>query len=462
MRKFRDLPFALFFLGAGLLVILPATLLGKGGVYPLTKHADPTTGVYRDTTIPRGECAQCHLSHDATSPNPYALFQAYSTVGEKNSLCAASGCHAGTLGSWQGLSAYQNSAHGSVTGTGNIYPGTNYQATSCMNCHDPHGIPDGSGTAPFAKLLRKWAWGTGTGKSDEEFLCYGGGSGCHAQANSIPDSYGIFPSGVTISERFGYQTPQATASSSGSNHKVNTRHDINYYDQNTYNAGAKVECINCHNPHLATRTFSEGVQSWLVQPGNRYNAFTVRYRPSNTYRTKSYRSATTDLDPSFGQNLIDFVAFCLDCHDNTSTTDWPTGVSPGSTPTSNHPVNLGLAYLGVGGRANDQHGAVDGHGGNKGVLYYPYYGTAVGQSGEPAYAYAALPCTDCHDPHGSQNLYHLKETVRINGVTLGTGISVTVEQQWYYLCMTCHRHTGHTSVTPTSNCTGHHHTGARF
>ncbi|RMF87857.1 MAG: hypothetical protein D6736_11920, partial [Nitrospinota bacterium] len=35
-------------------------------------------------------------------------------------------------------------------------------------------------------------------------------------------------------------------------------------------------------------------------------------------------------------------------------------------------------------------------------------------------------------------LYHLKETVRINGVTLGTGISVSVEYQFYYLCLSCH------------------------
>lgn len=448
-----------FLLLSGALFFLPEIIIGKGGVYPLTKHADPVTGVRRDTTLPRGDCAQCHTSHDATSPNPYTLFQSYYTVSDKNSLCATSGCHATSLASWQGLPAYDSSAHGSVATSGNIYPGTNYQATSCVTCHDPHGTPDGGGAAPIAKLLRVWAWGAGTTKSDEELLCYGGGAGCHAQANPIPDSYGLYPGGVTISERFSSQVPQARASSSGSDHKVNPHHDINYYDQNTYNAGAKLECINCHNPHIATQTFIEGVQSWLAQPSNRFNAFTTRYRKTNSFRGQSYQSVVTDLDPSFGQNLIDFVAFCLECHDNASPTDWPAGVAPGLTPPTNHPLNIARSYLGVGGKADDRHGAVKGVGGDKGILYYPYYGAAVDQSGEPANAYAAMPCTDCHDPHGSRNLYHLKETIRIKGVTLKSGIGVTVEGQWYDLCIACHRLTKHRPVTATTNCGSCHYHG---
>lgn len=460
---------------AAALLALPIPLLAKGGVYSATRHADPVAGVLRDPNYARGECVHCHTPHGGAAPNPYNLFQAYTTVGEKNALCATGGCHAVSSGTWQGLAAYDSSAHGSVLSPANVYPGTNYAPASCMNCHDPHGVPDGSGAAPFAKHLRMWAWGTGTGKSDEEQLCYGGGTGCHAQANSIPDSYGIYPTGVNVSERFSYATPRATATSSGSDHLVNPRHDIGYDDQNTYNVGAKVECINCHNPHIAARTFQEGIRSWLAQPSDRTAAFTVRYRPTNTYAGRSYRTGATDLDPSFGQNLLDFVAFCLGCHDNTSTADWPAGVRPGNTPVRNHPLNMLEAYLAA--RGGDQHGNGDGTGSNNGVLCFPYQGSAPGQCPDSGGAnptdtrttpVAALPCTDCHDPHGSRSLYHLKDTIRINGVTLthtaspGMTVNVTVEQQWYSFCLTCHKWLGHPSQTPTSNCSGHHHGGGRY
>jgi hypothetical protein len=448
-------------LSAAVLLGLPIAVLAAGGVFSLTAHGSTTTGAFREPSIPRGECDQCHTLHSVSGTgNPYALFQAYTTAADKNAVCAS--CHALPAGSWPGLAAYSASAHGSITGSGNVYPGTGYDATSCMNCHDPHGVRDASSAtlAPFSRLLRVWA-GAGTApnttsaRSNEEQLCYGGGAGCHAFSNAKPDSYGSPGPIGGILERFTSGT--ATATSPASGHRANTRHDIGFQDQTAYNAGARIECVNCHNPHTDATTFQENVRSWLAQPSNRQAPFTVRYRPTNAYQARGY-AAGADLDPTFGQTMPDFVAFCLDCHDNTSVADWPSGVAPGSTPGTNHPLNIGLAYLGIGGVAQDKHGALP-YEGTYGALRYPYFGTP-GQSGRPSFAYAAMPCTDCHDPHGSRNLYHLKETIRIDGVTLGSDIVLTGDQ-WYRFCLTCHvLNAAHPAVTETSACGGCHVHGA--
>ena len=48
----------LFGLALLVLLSLPVYVIATGGVFSLTKHGDPTTGVQRDTALPRGDCAQ--------------------------------------------------------------------------------------------------------------------------------------------------------------------------------------------------------------------------------------------------------------------------------------------------------------------------------------------------------------------------------------------------------------------
>jgi predicted CXXCH cytochrome family protein len=71
-----------------LLLAGSVVVLGKGGVYTLTRHGDPGTGVVRTPDWPRGDCAQCHVAHDGASPNAFALF-----APNTNALCYTSGCH---------------------------------------------------------------------------------------------------------------------------------------------------------------------------------------------------------------------------------------------------------------------------------------------------------------------------------------------------------------------------------
>src|SRR3972149_568956 len=80
------------------LISLPVLVIATGGVFSLTKHGDPATGVQRNAALPRGDCAQCHVSH---SGQAFALFTANS-----NGLCMSS-CSINISGA---LSAYQGPA----------------------------------------------------------------------------------------------------------------------------------------------------------------------------------------------------------------------------------------------------------------------------------------------------------------------------------------------------------------
>lgn len=110
-----------------------------------------------------------------------------------------------------------------------------------------------------------------------------------------------------------------------------------------------------------------------------------------------------DGDAAGSPNGIDF---CISCHNG----ETPAGVGP--VPEYGLNGNkLGDAYMSV---HSHGYGFAKGTGSRPGfdwnaTLKAPYF-----------YGMGPLPCTECHDPHGSSNVYHLKEN--INGQT---GLRVT-------------------------------------
>jgi predicted CXXCH cytochrome family protein len=101
------------------------------------------------------------------------------------------------------------------------------------------------------------------------------------------------------------------------------------------------------------------------------------------------------------------TTFCNTCHDNNP----PAGVLMGTTP----PPNIATSAI------NDYHGDYKG---TKGTLLPPY---AIGAD--------RLACDDCHEPHGNNNLYHIREQVNSVG---GISLTQTNGQDAKPFCQACH------------------------
>ncbi len=219
---------------AGLTVVslgIPVSLVAKGGVYSHTKHADPTTGAFRDADYQRGECSQCHVQHDGSAPNAFALF-----APNANSLCYTSGCHSATSANaiFQGQALYEATLH--ATRTSMVWPGPDGSVDpaapaarpsgdwgKCVNCHDPHGYNmDGTGLIPSLVVSR------------EEKLCYV----CHDGSPASQNVRGEFAKA--------YVHPIAT---SGKHSAAEGGSPSAYGATPTNNRHA--ECADCHNPHVA-------------------------------------------------------------------------------------------------------------------------------------------------------------------------------------------------------------------
>jgi len=470
-------------------------------LYNATKHALTeathanvtwTAGAY-ENEYQGGYCLNCHNPHgtnyspslDTTYLESFADYQ----KDYQNQLCYD--CHVddkvpASNYSYRGKDPYIASGHGESADDGNVWPTSadtggglwtgGAEATQCINCHNPHGRNRGDGTAAFDYLLLRWAWDNPTNKSDEEYLCYGTStgnsksSGCHSVAYTYTNAGtgGFYGSDVSLNiwDLFNPGTVYEDGAVA-SNALINQRHDISCDDQNQYNAGAKIECDDCHNPHINTSDYDlVNGKSRVAIPANQpIDNFIEKYNTINTYTysgggTYNYYYAAGDADPTFGQDMPDFVSYCLACHDNPNV---PSDVSYGDTGET---ANIAYTYfIGGGGMGGglDKHGRGDGSGAggpmDKGSLKTPY---------DSANTYASLNCTDCHEPHGSESLYHLKNQVVINGTMMSVAAGSSVVSDGYYgaaygnidsgWCTFCHNNVsdhGGGGTKPCSQCHSH-------
>ncbi len=330
------------------------------------------------------------LPDSVSAGDPYVLKETgtgdgYLTNQPMASLCfqchsfPATGSHFTSANAlWPGGQYGSDYAYTDATGTEVWPPGRSGGVTnqplpsslvgSCLNCHWPHGWPDGNG-GKYPRLTVDL----------EERLCYT----CHDGNPASTDVRTHFETSNWVTAAAGWY----------SNPNLNSHHDVNDADQSI--SGAKIECVNCHDPHRVTPT------NRLVSDPDPSDGRVPA--PDQTWSGSDYQSE-----------------WCLDCHDGT--------FSPDVTPPSNQLMDIRGTYL----REENKH-------------------TKPGGRSKKGNWRTPLPCTACHDPnHKSTNLFQLREVVLdVDGTPLpsdcGPGYRVidnnSTDQTvngWCW-CNTCHQ-----------------------
>ncbi|KKL26092.1 hypothetical protein LCGC14_2398740, partial [marine sediment metagenome] len=320
---------------------------------------------------------------NGTTNNNDPVRYAFDSVYEDNNPASTLDYYA-----YQGADKYNQSAHGSTTNLNTRWPdsaetgsgiGTGgATAGECINCHNPHGKKDENGK-PFPKMLQ----------DKEEDFCFT----CHDKPeNSVR--------GISIKERFTIADSTITYNLDNLLSRRSARHSVTDED------GPKTECTSCHNPHL------NNAQDKVIDPDN-----------------KSVNFTDTMTDPVSREEIMDINGFCLKCHDKRLTlTPLPSKHDYGVVPINYNNNFHGNAeatglYRPIGGASNPE---ID-----RDIAYGPM---------KPPYKRGMdpLPCTTCHDEHGSSNVLHFKEEV--NGQTVNIR-KLIPNSGWEPLCQACHEPT---------------------
>lgn len=384
-----------------LLLSLPAAIIATGGVYSLTKHGDPNTGVQRDVNLPRGDCAQCHASH---SGQPFALFTA-----NTNGLCYTSGCHnlVSTVGIYQAPSLYDVSSHATNT----VWPGSDASVDGsaplakpsgdsgkCINCHDPHGYNrDGTGLIPSMAFSR------------EDKLCVV----CHdgSPASDVKSQFNkTYKHPISTSAK---HTASENTSAAYAFTPTNNRHS---------------ECVDCHNAHVAKREGSPRINTPPDAPNTMRGVSRVSVSngiagsvPVYTYRGPS------DTSPPFAEYEV-----CFKCH--SSWTTRPAGQ-----------VDLALLF----NSNNPSYHPVEAAGKNTKINANSFVNSWAADK--------MMYCSHCHSnndpnplvrgPHGSAY-----DNILMNNYPSGSSSRTMATNE---LCFNCHRYDTYANNNATSTIKGY-------
>jgi hypothetical protein len=334
---------------------------------------------------------------------------------------------------------YGGSAHGNVsygvnlsTATCENWPGGICTTGSCAHCHDTFD-PDICSEDIYGLMLFASNDSPGSQTDNFCFQCHKG-SGSVQVGGLVNYTYSKnFGGGaVTFTNIYDAFNP-LTGVTPSSHNLADIQNFIAGHHDFTTETNA---CLACHHNHLAQRNYpviptaAGGVKTAIrrpthndVDPGNLWgdeNASTSGYYELTSeviaahgllYQAPYYETGST-YEPagdttSDGSNLPNIITFCLDCHSHSNVYSTERG------------RNLRVIDW-----TATQHGKS--HQG----------GTAVGATIAPYtdhnYDYI-LVCTDCHEPHGSENEWLLRTT--INGKD---NIIVTGDGEWSAVCEACH------------------------
>lgn len=349
---------------------------------------------------------------------------------------------------------YLNSAHGNSTyGVKRASTSAQgYVRGNCAHCHEQHPSADGSTSAsaggdPSGNLLFADNYVTQT-----DGFCFK----CHTNSGSVQ-------SGI-VNRSYSYRAGNWSAdllnnvydafnTTGYSSHNLG---DIRTFISNQptwkYSSGAN-PCDACHNPHAvqgdpanagnSPKSSTGGLMLSLPsQHGSpvwglftaKMSGYTGQYQPTHRFGGLINGYEPDGSMITNGSNLTDFNTFCLDCHNNSNTIN---------------SAALGLVkkidWLGA-----DRHGIPTGNSPSA-KLNAPY-------TDKTSYV---LACTDCHEPHGSSNIYLTRKEVN-NGLVTVTGAQQSgAGSQWASLCERCHGNatvvgSAHHTIMGATPCTDCH------
>ncbi len=335
--------------------------------------------------------------------------------------------------------SYLDSAHGNPTNGVNRVDISlqGYSTGNCNHCHEQHGqidgnepVPEGGGPSVFGLFAANFNSLATPPYDESDNICFS----CHNDFGSVmqvtnynfAQTFGGYTGGgFSITSILDAFTPPP-----GTPHSQHNLSDVWNFSRATfpYFKDTSNPCTACHNPHSAKRnkanptdpTFtaiskpsdhnalwgddlSERMSNYTYQPPYMYNS-TGTYEPGGT--------ANHD-----GSKMPDYSSFCTDCHNETNTI-W-------STALGRDLYKFNWAVEKHGGGAAISGGMGGGGGGMGAALNAPYSQTLVGQY--------SLSCTDCHEPHGSSNVFLIRTAVNKRATTIPAG-----RGKWHELCASCH------------------------
>jgi len=362
-------------------------------------------------------CLSCHRAH--ASPYDKLLRWDYKSFmpGEGCSTCHTS----------KGL-AYGRSAHGQpdygVLRTS--LPG--YERGGCAHCHEQHASVNGTEPEPVQGQPSGYLLFDDNYQypSQDKDLCYQ----CHG-----PDSYqdgGIINYSYTQSfggHSSGPETIYEAFNLGGSSHSLSDIQDFIVSKWPSRFKEVSNPCSGCHNPHIAQRVKTDSaLESAVTRPlpeetGNVWGddkegeeETMNEYVKKAALRYQSPLRADAGYEPGpsgssiqDGSNLVDYVTFCTDCH-NDKNVIFSTQLGRELLP-----INWDLEKHGKGMATR----GID--------IDPPFSPTSLGY---------VVACVDCHEPHGSPNAFLIREGV--NGDRLSGTVTGFSASNWRYLCACCH------------------------
>ncbi len=266
--------------------------------YPMTNHQGGA-GHSGGLDFTASDCSQCHphdvdsdsTTQDGFMPDPKCTGCHQFPMGPRRQIVGMGGDFSNTSHHVQGqvvdddcklcheMSQHQNGTvrlYNVDTGAVIPYTGGPIPEAFCLACHDGDGAA--GNPAPFSDGLTvpNISAGWGTSSHAVGLTCYdchdnGHGSnkiGLLATWNAAPDGDPDDP--MRQEERFCYQCHDGTVATTDIQSEFGraSHHDVALTDQNAN--GSKVECINCHNPHM------DNAANQNVSPDNWYQQWTGR------------------------------------------------------------------------------------------------------------------------------------------------------------------------------------------